>query len=78
MRTTLEIDDGVLKQARRLALERGETLTRFIEEAIRRQLSVPSGLPPYRLILLTKKGKARPDIDWDDRDSIYEHMHGRS
>ncbi len=78
MRTTLDIDDRVLKQAKKRALERGETLTRFIEGAIRGRLAEPAHLPPYRLILLTKKGEARPGVDWDDRDSIYEHMEGRS
>jgi hypothetical protein len=78
VRTTLDIDDRVLKQAKHRALERGETLTRFIEDAIRHQLSAAARLPPYRLSLLTKKGEARPGVDWDDRDSIYEHMEGRS
>ena len=74
MRTTLDLDDRVLQQAKRHALDQGETLTRFIERAIRAQLAVPAQVPAFRLSLLTKKGKARPDIDWDDRDSIYEHM----
>lgn len=78
MRTTLDLDDRVLKRAKREALERGETLTRFIEEAIRRHLVEPLQLPPYRLTLLTKKGEARPGVDWDDRDSIHEHMEGRA
>jgi hypothetical protein len=78
MRTTLDIDDRVIKQAKRRALERGETLTRFIEGAIRSRLAEATTLPAFRLTLLTKKGEARPGIDWDDRDSIYEHMEGRS
>ena len=78
MRTTLDIDDRVLKQAKRDALERGETLTRFIEDAIRSRLAEPVRLSPFRLTLLTKKGEARPGVDWDDRDSLYEHMEGRS
>jgi hypothetical protein len=77
MRTTLDLDDRVLKRAKREALERGETLTRFIEEALRSRLAEPAQLPPFRLTLLTKKGDARPGIDWDDRDSLYEHMEGR-
>jgi Family of unknown function (DUF6364) len=78
MRTTLDIDDRVLKQAKRHALERGETLTRFIEEALRRRLAEPAQLPPFRLSLLIKGGEARPGVDWDDRDSLYEHMEGRT
>ncbi|HXO26291.1 MAG TPA: hypothetical protein VOA80_03035 [Thermoanaerobaculia bacterium] len=78
MRTTLDIDDRVLRQAKRRALETGETLTRFIEVAIRSRLAEAQHLPPYRLTLLTKRGEARPGVDWDDRESIYEHMEGRS
>ena len=78
MRTTLDLDDRVLKQAKRRALEQGETLTRFIEGAIRSRLAESANLPPFRLTLLTKKGEARPGVDWDDRDSIYEHMEGRT
>jgi hypothetical protein len=78
MRTTLDIDDRVLKQAKRDALDRGETLTRFIEEAIRSRLAEPALLSPFRLTLLTKKGEARPGVDWEDRDSLYEHMEGRT
>jgi hypothetical protein len=78
MRTTLDIDEVLLKQAKRHALERGETLTRFIEGAIRSRLAEATRLPPFRLELLTKKGEARPGVDWDDRNSIYDHMEGRS
>jgi hypothetical protein len=78
MRTTLDIDDRVLKEAKLHALERGETLTRFIEDAIRSRLAQPAQLPAFRLTLLTKKGEARPGVDWDDRDSLYEHMEGRA
>jgi hypothetical protein len=73
MRTTLDLDDRLLKQAKREALERGETLTKFVEGAIRSRLAEPAQLPPFRLELLTKRGEARPGVDWDDRDSIYEH-----
>jgi hypothetical protein len=74
MRTTLDLDDLVLRQAKRRALDLGETLTRFIERAIKAQLAEPSQTPAFRLKLLTKKGRARPDLDWDDRESLYEHM----
>lgn len=77
MRTTLDLDDRVLRQAKRRALEQGKTLTFFIEQAIRFQLAEAAHLPAFRLNLLTKKGEARPEVDWDDRESIYEHMEER-
>jgi hypothetical protein len=78
MRTTLDLDDRVLKRAKHQALEQGETLTKFIEDAIRSRLAEPAARPPFRLTLLTKRGEARPGVDWDDRDSLYEHMEGRA
>lgn len=77
MRTTLDLDDRLLKRAKHMAVERGATLTRFIEDAIRASLDEAGRRPPFRLDLLVKKGDARPGVDWDDRDSIYEHMEGR-
>jgi len=80
MRTTLDLDDRVLEEAKRRALDRGETLTRFIEQAIRAQLAEPAQVPEpeqiqaFRLTLLIKKGQTRRDVNWDDRDSIYERM----
>jgi hypothetical protein len=44
MRTTLDLDDRLLQQAERRALEQGETLTRFIEDALRARLT--PRLPP--------------------------------
>jgi hypothetical protein len=39
MRTTLDIDDTVLRQAKKLAAEEGKTLTRIVEEALRDRLA---------------------------------------
>lgn len=77
MRTTLDLDDRVLQQAKRRALDRGETLTRFIEHAIRCQLAELAQIQPFKLDLLTKKGQARPDVDWEDRNSLYDVMEER-
>ena len=78
MRITLDLDARVVKDARRLALEHGKTLAQLINEAICRHLADPAQLPPFRLALLIKQGDAQPGVDWDSRDSIYEHMEGRS
>jgi hypothetical protein len=78
MRTTLDLDDRVLLQAKRSALDRGVTLTRFIEDAIRNLLAAPTKSPGFKLDLLTKSGAARPGVDWDDRDSVYAHMEDES
>ncbi|HUL74718.1 MAG TPA: type II toxin-antitoxin system VapB family antitoxin [Vicinamibacterales bacterium] len=79
MRTTLDVDDRLLREAKKRAAERGESLTRVVEDALRVYLHPPRRTgKPFRLTLLVKRGRALPGVDWDDRDSIYERMEGRS
>lgn len=78
MRTTLDIDDAVLRDAKKLAAAEGKTLRRLVEEALRDRLTPRrrSG-KPFRLRLATKKGRTIPGVDLSDRDSLYERMEGR-
>ncbi len=78
MRTTLDIDDHVLRQAKQLAAREGKTLTRIVEEALRDRLGRPSkSAKPFRVRLLTKKGRLIPGVSLADRDLLYERMEGR-
>jgi hypothetical protein len=78
MRTTLDLDDALVRKAKGWALKEGTTLTAIIEEALRQYL-IPAGLPgkPFRLKLLTKKGRPVPGVNFADRDALYERMEGR-
>jgi hypothetical protein len=79
MRTTLNFDDRLLRQAKKKAAEEGETLTRIIEKALRAYLQPPAPRPtPFKLKLLIRKGRRVPGVNLDDRDSLYETMEGRS
>ena len=78
MRTTLDLNDRLLKQAKMHALEQGESLTRLIERALQAKLHQPRPKHTFRLKLLTKKGTAVAGVDWEDRDSLYERMEGRA
>lgn len=44
MKTTLDIDDALLKRAKARALERGTTLRAVVEEALQRSLGVGAGV----------------------------------
>ena len=78
MRTTLDLDDHVLRKAKQLAAREGKTLTRVVEEALRQRLAGPvRGAQPFRLRLLTKKGRLIPGVNLADRDALYERMEGR-
>jgi hypothetical protein len=78
MRTTLEIQDALLRLAKRRAADEDRTLTAVIEDALRQYLTPPpKAAKKFRLELLTKKGRLLPGVDLADRDSLYERMDGR-
>jgi hypothetical protein len=78
MRTTLEIQDALLRLAKRRATDEDRTLTAVIEDALRQYLTpAPRAAQKFRLELLTKRGRVMPGIDLADRDSLYERMDGR-
>ncbi|HEY3130557.1 MAG TPA: ribbon-helix-helix protein, CopG family [Acidobacteriota bacterium] len=78
MRTTLNIDDELMKSVKRRAAEAGRTITEVIEEALRENLyRNKKGKRPFRLRWVTVKGKLQPGVDLTDRDALYERMEGR-
>lgn len=78
MRTTVRLDDHLLRQAKALAVHTGKTLTAVIEDALRETLARHrrrGGQP--RLKLPTFKGKGlRPGVDLDDSAGLLEIMEG--
>lgn len=78
MRTTLDLEDGLIRTAKKRAVEEGKTLTALIEAALREYLA-PRRVTarPFRLRLLTKKGRLLPGVNLADRDSLYDRMEGR-
>jgi hypothetical protein len=78
MRTTLDLDDAVMREAKKRAAEEQGSLTSLIERALRAYLR-PARRParPFRLKLLTRRGRRVPGVDLDDRDALYERMDGR-
>ena len=73
MKTTLNLNDRVLQQAKRRAARDGTTLTRFVEDALRARLAGVNGTkPPFQLRLETVTGHAPPNVDIADRDALYD------
>jgi plasmid stability protein len=75
MKTTLNIDDGVMLQLKREAARQGRTMSDLVETALRlllasrpRRAKLPA-LPSYR------SGGALVDVA--DRDALYHAMEGR-
>lgn len=77
MRTTLNLDTGLLREAKQRAAREGTTLTRVLEAALRRFLAPPaSPARPFKLNLLTCRGRPVPGVDLEDRDALYDRMEG--
>lgn len=78
MRTTVNLPDPLLSEARRLASETGRTLTSVIEDALReslarrRQARAPS---PVRLTTFRGSG-LQPGVDLDDTGALLDLMEG--
>jgi len=75
MKTTIELDDELLRAAKQRAAASGQPLRAFIEDALRaRLLPRPRGRSKFKLDVPVIKGKAPPAIDIADRNALYDLM----
>jgi hypothetical protein len=72
MKTTLNLDDGLVRRAKRVAAERGTTLTQIVEDALRDALREDRADTDFRLSLPTVRGHSVPSVDPADRDRLYD------
>ena len=77
MKTTIEISDALLDEAKQIASKEDTTLRELMEEGLRRALSERKQRRKFRLRRATFKGKGlQPGIaagSWDRiRDLVYE------
>lgn len=78
MRTTLNLDDQLMRTLKQRAAETGRTMTEMIEEALREMLARPvEPAEPREFSWVTVRGKVRPGIDIADRDSLLGAMEDR-
>ena len=83
MRTTIRLDDQLLKSAKRVAHDSGSSLTAVIEDALRHALSrKPAKHPRKPVKLTTASGHGvQPGVDLDDSAALLAFMerpHGSS
>lgn len=77
MRTTLNLPDDVLIQAKQLAVRTGRTLTSVVEEALRASLARREAGPEEVIELPTSgEGGLRPGVDLDDSAGLLDIMEG--
>ena len=78
MRTTVNLDDHLLKDLKQLAAKTGRTMTSIIEDAIRQAVrpQKPATRKKLRLTVVDGKG-LRPGVDLDDSASLLDLMDRR-
>ncbi|HWF61891.1 MAG TPA: DUF6364 family protein [Nitrospira sp.] len=83
MRTTIRLDDQLLRSAKRFAHETGQSLTKLIEDALRHTLARQATRParkPIKLTTVSGRG-LRFGVDLDDSAALLAFMerpHGAS
>jgi hypothetical protein len=78
MRTTLDLDDHVMQQAKLAAQQSGATLTAFVEDALRERLARRrTPRPVERFRVHTFKGRGlRSGVDLDNSAGLRDLMDG--
>ena len=81
MKTTIEIADSVLEEAKRLAAKEGTSVRAYVEQGLRRILAERKSRGLFRLRKATFKGKGlqsgAQDASWEGlRETIYQGRGG--
>ena len=77
MRTTIDLNDELLRKAKRQAAKERTTLRDLVERALRTQLERPVRHARYRLRWRTERGQLQAGVKLDDRDALFDLMEGR-
>lgn len=75
MKTTLNIDDQVMKQLRREAARLDTTMSALVETALRRLLTPQNATKPLPPLPVFHAGRTLVDVA--NRDALYDLMDGR-
>ena len=78
MRTTIRLDEHLLRKAKKHAAERGTTLTAVVEDSLRQTLAPrPSSRRRRRVRIPTfGKGGLLPGVNLDDTSALLDLMDG--
>jgi len=73
-RTTVRIDDRLLRELKKRASEEGRTLEAVANDLLRRSLTPAGRVKPFRLRLQGWKAAEQPGVDLLDRDALFNFM----
>jgi hypothetical protein len=77
MRTTVRLDEGLLREAKAVAARERRTLTAVIDDALRQFLArkvATRGARPKVELITFGEGGVRPGVDIDDTAALIELM----
>ncbi len=77
MRTTIDVNEELLREAKRRAAQGRRTLREVIEEALRTYLGKPAAGRRYQLRWRPEHGRLLPGVQLEDRDALWDRMEGR-
>ena len=73
MKTTLNLNDQILRQAKGQAEQNGVTLTKFVEDALREKLMAENDpRPAFKMTIRSVRGFRPPNVDISDREALYD------
>jgi len=75
-RTTLKIEETILRQLKQQAAAEGKTLQDLANALLRRALAT-QGREPFTLDLTGWQATLQPGVDVLDRDALFDVMNGR-
>lgn len=75
-RTTLDIDDRVLRHLKKKAADEGRTLQAVANDLLKQGLHTRAH-PPFSLQIQGWAADLQPGVDILDRDSLFDAMNGR-
>ncbi len=73
-RTTLALDDELLRQLKKRAAENGTTLQALANDLLRQAVARAARCSDFKLALLGWEAEEQPGVDILDRDSLYDLM----
>lgn len=76
-RTTLVLEEDLLRRIKQEALRHGETFKSYVNSLLRKAISRRSRTKPYKLRWKPVKGLLKPGVNIADRDALYDVMEGR-
>jgi plasmid stability protein len=76
-RTTLTIEEDLLRKLKASAAQKGTTLAALINDLLRQAMATQTRRPGYKLELEGWDAEPQPGVDILDRDKLFDLMSGR-